>query len=63
MIELAAINATTASRLLNTFQHVRRLKPGLQEKVKMALEEVLRQVPETVSPTIHRQAKAYVSSE
>jgi aminopeptidase N len=61
--ELAAINATTASRLLNTFQHVRNMKPPLQERVKLALEEVLRQVPETVSPTIHRQARAYVNSD
>jgi aminopeptidase N len=58
--ELAAIGTTTASRLLNTFQHVRSLKPDLREKVEFALEEIVHQVPESVSPTIHCQASAYL---
>ena len=62
VIELAAINATTASRLLNAFQHVRTLKPGLQEKVKRALNAIAHQVPEKESPTIHSQTSAYLSS-
>jgi aminopeptidase N len=62
VVELAGVNATTASRLLNTFQHVRNLKPGLQEKVSAALEEMVRRVSEDVSPTIHRQASLYLSS-
>ena len=62
VIELAAINATTASRLLNAFQHVRNLKPGLQEKVKRALNAIAHQVPEKESPTIHSQTSAYLSS-
>ncbi len=61
VIELAAINATTASRLLNAFQHVRNLKPGLQEKVKRALDNIAHQVPEKESPTIHSQTSAYLS--
>jgi aminopeptidase N len=60
VIELAAVNATTASRLLNTFQHVRSLKPGLKKKVRLALEEIVHKVRESVSPTIHSQAMAYL---
>jgi aminopeptidase N len=62
VIELAALNATTASRLLNTFQHLRSLKPGLQDKVRLALEEIVRGVPEKVSPTISSQSRAYLGS-
>jgi aminopeptidase N len=62
VIELAALNTTTASRILNTFQHVRSLKPGLKQKVRAALEEIAHQVPEGVSPTIHGQAGAYLIS-
>jgi aminopeptidase N len=57
---LAPINATTASRLLNTFQQVQKLKPALHIKVHHALEFILEQVSEQVSPTIHGQAKAYL---
>ncbi len=60
VIELAPLNATTAGRLLNTFQHVRRLKPRLQEKVRPALERILENVPEHDSPSVHGQAKAYL---
>ena len=63
VIELSAINATTASRLLNTFQHVRSLKPGLQKQVKPALEEIVRRVPESLCPTIHSQARAYAGGQ
>jgi aminopeptidase N len=63
VIELAEVNATTASRLLNTFQHVRSLKPGLVEKVSRALAEILHHVPESVSPTIHSQASTYLGSD
>lgn len=60
--ELAPINATTASRLLNTFQHVAMLRPPLQGKVSRALEEILEGVNQETSPTIHGQAKAYFQS-
>ena len=60
VVELARINAYTAGRLLNTFQHVRKLKPNLQSKVKAALETIVGKVPESVSPAIHGQAKAYL---
>ena len=58
--ELAPLNATTASRLLNTFQHVKRLKPGLREKVAEALQKIVDSVPPDVSRTIHGQASAYL---
>jgi aminopeptidase N len=61
VIELAPINATTASRLLNTFQHVKQLKPHLREKALIALAHIVRQVPKEVCPTIHGQASAYLS--
>jgi aminopeptidase N len=58
--ELAPINATTASRMLNTFQHVGKLRSALQEKVIVALEDILLGVSPEASPTIHGQAKAYL---
>jgi aminopeptidase N len=60
IIELAPLNATTTSRLLNTFQHVNRLKPELREKVRVSLERVVNEVSESASPTIHGQARAYL---
>jgi aminopeptidase N len=60
--ELAIINATTASRLLNTFQHVRKLRSPLREKVIEALRAVLEGVSSEACPTIHGQAKAYFQS-
>ena len=59
VVSLAPINATTASRLLNTFQHVKSLKPGLREKVVAALGRIVELVPEDVCPTIHGQARTY----
>lgn len=60
VIELASINTTIASRLLNAFQHASKLKPLWRDKVFSALEEILRMVPDTVCPTIYRQARAYL---
>ncbi len=60
VIALAPINATTASRLLNTFQHVRSLKPGLREKVTSALERIVKSVSEEACASIHGQASAYL---
>lgn len=60
VIELAPINTTTASRLLNAFQHVRKLKPVLREEVLEALEQVAAGVSMETSPTIHGQATAYL---
>ncbi len=59
VVSLAPINATTASRLLNTFQHVKSLKPGLRDKVSAALGRIVELVPENVCPTIHGQASTY----
>ncbi len=61
VIELSRINAFTASRLLNTFQHARKLKPDLQRLVIPALEAIALAVPEQVSPSLHGQAKAYLA--
>jgi aminopeptidase N len=60
--ELATINATTASRLLNTFQHVGRLRLPLQKKVIEALRTVVDGVSFEACPTIHGQAKAYLKN-
>lgn len=60
IIEMAPLNAFLASKLLNVFQHVRKLKPELRNLVVKALERVVDRVPESASPTVHGQAKAYL---
>ncbi len=60
VIGLAPINATTAGRLLNTFQHVKNLKPALREKVIAALELVMQNVSEEASPSVYGQALGYL---
>jgi aminopeptidase N len=62
VIELAPINTTTASRLLNAFQHVKTLKPELQGTVAAALERIVGAVTESVSPTISGQGRAYLGA-
>lgn len=62
VIELAPVNATTASRLLNTFQNVGMLKPDLQERVVPALERIVRGVSDEQCPTVHGQAKTYLDA-
>ena len=61
VIELAPINATTTSRLLNTFQNVKKLKPALKEKVIPALEQILQNVSEESSPSVYGQARSYLN--
>lgn len=61
VIELAAINTTTAGRLLNVFQHVKMLKPALQGKVIQALERIVANVTKEKNPVIHGQAAAYLA--
>jgi aminopeptidase N len=63
VVWLAAINDYTASRLLNVFQHCHNLRPTLRPKVQAALEQILVQVPEKVSPMIHGQAKTYLGGK
>ncbi len=46
--------------MLNTFQHVRKMKPNLQPLVTGALERIVNNVSDQISPAIHRQAKAYL---
>ncbi|MCP3676872.1 MAG: DUF3458 domain-containing protein, partial [Deltaproteobacteria bacterium] len=60
VIRLAPINGTTAGRLLNTFQHLRLLKPPLRERVRAALERIVESVTEDVSQSIHGQGVAYL---
>ena len=62
VIELSPINTTTASRLLNAFQHVKKLKPELRERVLVALEKIVQRISEQDNPTIHGQASAYLGS-
>ncbi len=61
VVELAGINGYNASRLLNTFQQVRRLKTGLQTKVRSVLAEIVDKVPRSTSATVHEQAKSYLA--
>ncbi|MGO9376987.1 MAG: DUF3458 domain-containing protein [Dissulfurispiraceae bacterium] len=60
VIELAPINMTTTSRLLNTFQHARALRSPLKEKVMESLWRIADSLPENDHPAVHNQAKAYL---
>ncbi|MCL4491189.1 MAG: DUF3458 domain-containing protein [Nitrospirae bacterium] len=60
VIALAPINATTTGRLLNTFQHVGKLRPHLREKVHAALERIVHNISEKDSPAVYGQASAYL---
>jgi aminopeptidase N len=60
VIELAPLNATTTGRLLNTFQQAKKLKPELREKVKSALEHIVRSVSRENCPAVYGQAEAYL---
>ncbi len=62
VIELAPINYTNSARLLNTFQHVRKMKPGIQGLVLTALERIVANVSDQTSPAVHRQARAYLGA-
>ncbi len=62
VIELAPINGYVASRLLNAFQLAQLLRKNLQSPVMDALERIVREVPDSVSPTVHGQAKAYLGT-
>ncbi len=58
--DLARVNWFTASRLLNTFQQVRKLKPEVQPKVRTALQRIIENVPPEVSQPVNAQAAAYL---
>ncbi|HSW62955.1 MAG TPA: M1 family metallopeptidase [Dissulfurispiraceae bacterium] len=60
IIALAPINMTTTSRLLNTFQQARNLRPGLKEKGMTALARIADALSDRHHPAIHNQAKAYM---
>lgn len=63
IIELAPINQTITRRMLNAFQHVRRLRSPLREKVIEALGEIVTRVRREVSPAIHGQASSYLATK
>ncbi len=58
--ELARVNWFTASRLLNIFQQVRKLKPEMQPQVRTALRRIVEDVPQDVSQPVNAQATAYL---
>lgn len=58
IIQFSSFNTTLASRLLNTFQHVKRLKPALKKKVTGHLKTILEKVKD--NPVISGQANAYL---
>jgi len=60
IIELAPINMTTTSRLLNTFQHARGLRSPLKEKVMESLLRIADSLVENEHPAVHNQSKAYM---
>jgi aminopeptidase N len=60
VIELAPVNATTTGRLLNTFQHVGKLRHPLKAKVTAALQRILEHVSEEICPSVYGQARAYL---
>jgi aminopeptidase N len=60
VIELAPINAVTTGRLLNTFQHVRKLRPPLGEKAESALQRIVKNVSAEKCPSVYGQAAAYL---
>ncbi|MDR3567953.1 MAG: DUF3458 domain-containing protein [Syntrophobacteraceae bacterium] len=61
VIELAPVNYTNAARMLNTFQHVGKMKPDLKQMVVSALERVVSNVSDRTCPAVHRQARAYLT--
>ncbi len=60
IIELAPINAVTTGRLLNTFQHVRKLRPPLREKVDSALQRIVKNMSPEKCPSVYGQAVTYL---
>ena len=62
VIELSPVNPITAGRLLNAFQHVKRLKPGLRDKVTAALQRIEANVTEAQSPSVSGQVRAYLKN-
>lgn len=63
VVELAPVNSTVASRLLNTFQQVNRLRPPLKEKVREALRYIADRVPDSASATVAGQVRSYLGDQ
>lgn len=62
VIQLASINPFIAGRLLQTFQHLKKLRPHQQAAVAQALERIIEGVPESACPSVHRQARSYLAA-
>jgi aminopeptidase N len=60
IIEYSNINTTLASRLLNIFQLVKKMKPELKKKVIVRLTRIKEEVDFDKNPTIHNQTKSYL---
>ncbi len=60
VVWMSPINDYVASRLLNTFQQCRNMKPDLKTRVQAALYEILERVTADTSATVHGQATAYL---
>jgi aminopeptidase N len=60
IIEIARLNPFVTSKLLNVFQHARKLRPNLKPKAVAALQKIIEEVPESVNPAVNGQAKAYL---
>jgi len=60
ILKLAPINMTTTSRLLNTFQHARGMRPRLRDKAMGSLQVIVESLSDKEHPVIHNQAKAYL---
>lgn len=60
VVELSNINEYTTGRLLSVFQHARKLKQDLKQKVVKALEGIVERVPPDVSPSVNGQARSYL---
>jgi aminopeptidase N len=58
VIELSAINTTLATRLLNTFQLVKRMRPEQKRKVTGHLKAIAREC--SGNPAVAGQARAYL---
>lgn len=62
IIQLARVNTTTASRMLNAFQQAARLREPWRALVAAELARIQAEVSAEANPTIHGQASAYLEA-
>ena len=60
IVDLAQINPYTTGRLLNAFQHVKRLREPLKSLAIRALETIVKEIPKEACATIFNQANSYL---